>query len=1033
MEHTLTDGIIKYLTGRKVLESVDNLNDKDILIYIKDKVYKNTDGNNALYQLYDDIFTNYYNLIDPTIYIYNYSHTVTKKGSYYTISNRKVKETQITGDDSKLFLQILRMREYFRKFKELKDTLKDNDPIKKNINDNISAISNDIENHTTINFFNKYLSIEGFNDISLITLYLLQLLNFYILGGKTILQGYVIYYQIMDAISYLLKGLYINSTQGSYVPIDIHYLNSINDWIEPNYKLLINLLTTDELIDINKIPSKIKKLIDSQLIPNNHKIKTDKYTDIFITSDLHADYYKLVYNLVVGGFIMLPDDITLEDINTANYKSIYDHKIITESKWIKHNTLFIIIGDLINGRIINDTNKTIGLVSDNKGSYELLIHSLIYNLRIKARLFNSEILFTIGEHDLNSVIMSDNSDFNKYSTKSTLDYFNIYSVNRNELLQQFYKLSPYLFLELEDGGSNKIICVHGGLHNNNGTQISLGGMERLQISLNSGSFKELSTNSLTKKGTTDGPLWSTFYAMNDKSCSVKDLTKTFVIVGHTPTNNTKFVNIQSILNNNERLYDTCDGKDGLNGCVVIDDKCLDDEGLPLLAFVDTAQSEAFRQLKIDSWSKSIMSQSRENANRKVEFLHLKTSKYTTGRRYNSISLYEISDILRDHLIYQIPQIEDFLLNHADLYNFQTLFGNKSNPISDKMESLHKSNLIQINHKINTDQYDHILIMSDIKSDYKTLIRDLFRHSLITLPEGITLESLNGDTIYDFRLITETDWNHSKILFIINANLIHVGEFPEGYDPQNSFVLLLYYFIYNLRIKAKLKNSEILYTIGEHDIYSLILTDFKNLNPFYSLSPYLFLELEDGGSNKIICISGGLHDRDGNQIFDVIEQLQNRINQQQDTNFLPLQDAQNNEEIRLKLNAALMSDFYANNNIDTVCSKIKELPHTFIIVGNTPTNDKQFANIQAIMNADESSYNKCKDKPEGNRKCVVVDHRCTDKDGLPILAFVNTSQSKIYGEYDSDIIVEYLYLHNSNPQNPHQRKYNNITRVPLIIV
>ena len=55
-----------------------------------------------------------------------------------------------------------------------------------------------------------------------------------------------------------------------------------------------------------------------------------------------------------------------EDAKNAN-----DPKIITESTWNKRNALFIVIGDLVDGRRNRDVN-------DKYGSFELLIHLFLY-------------------------------------------------------------------------------------------------------------------------------------------------------------------------------------------------------------------------------------------------------------------------------------------------------------------------------------------------------------------------------------------------------------------------------------------------------------------------------------------------------------------------------------------------------------------------------------------------------------------------------------------------------------------------------
>ena len=63
-------------------------------------------------------------------------------------------------------------------------------------------------------------------------------------------------------------------------------------------------------------------------------------------------------------------------------------------EWVADDTMLMITGDLVDGRRGSRT------VDDPRGSYEMLLHILIYNLRIDARERNSDVLFTIGNHDL---------------------------------------------------------------------------------------------------------------------------------------------------------------------------------------------------------------------------------------------------------------------------------------------------------------------------------------------------------------------------------------------------------------------------------------------------------------------------------------------------------------------------------------------------------------------------------------------------------------------------------------------------------
>ena len=59
----------------------------------------------------------------------------------------------------------------------------------------------------------------------------------------------------------------------------------------------------------------------------------------------------------------------------------------------------MITGDLIDGK------RGHRMVDDPRGSYEMLLHILLFNLRIGARARNSDVLLVIGNHDLYSVVL----------------------------------------------------------------------------------------------------------------------------------------------------------------------------------------------------------------------------------------------------------------------------------------------------------------------------------------------------------------------------------------------------------------------------------------------------------------------------------------------------------------------------------------------------------------------------------------------------------------------------------------------------
>ena len=105
---------------------------------------------------------------------------------------------------------------------------------------------------------------------------------------------------------------------------------------------------------------------------------TRDFGTVVVTSDVHADLRKMVQLLVDTKLVTIVDETG--DV----YEDVWN------VEWIARDTLFVILGDIIDGK------RGRRSVTDPRGSYELLIHILLFNLRITARAINADVLFTIG-------------------------------------------------------------------------------------------------------------------------------------------------------------------------------------------------------------------------------------------------------------------------------------------------------------------------------------------------------------------------------------------------------------------------------------------------------------------------------------------------------------------------------------------------------------------------------------------------------------------------------------------------------------
>lgn len=192
--------------------------------------------------------------------------------------------------------------------------------------------------------------------------------------------------------------------------------------------------------------------------------------EIFALSDLHADVRRFLQVLVQAGFIN--PDVDMENP-------------ISNLRWNpeKTNKIIVICGDLIDGRRGGD-NKNLSFCD------ELIIHMVIYNLRILARRYNSYVFCTLGNHDFfafhaSSLLNTEhaygtyidsesltfygeqfidliskrvNKDIIDYTMENT-EYIDTVYFSRAHILSRFYLIGYQPFLRI-----NKILFAHAGFH-----------------------------------------------------------------------------------------------------------------------------------------------------------------------------------------------------------------------------------------------------------------------------------------------------------------------------------------------------------------------------------------------------------------------------------------------------------------------------------------------------------------------------------------------------------------------------------------
>jgi hypothetical protein len=415
----------------------------------------------------------------------------------------------------------------------------------------------------------------------------------------------------------------------------------------------LEVVRTNLRNEFNLIQDKVKTF--SYTSTRNHKIQCSKFNTVFVMSDIHADYSKFVQTLMRNNLISFGDFIPT-DVDVFDPKEIYNPQFINNAEWIGgERTLFLILGDLVDGK--RGQNQ----VNDIVGAFELLIHCLIHNLRISAQSNFSEVLFTIGNHDLDTVLNHpDLNDpklylYNNYVHESSKLFFgNDPEIDkRKTVLLPFYQNSPYLFIKLMNNEKTEIVCVHAGIHMA-GKNILDEGWEKIQDSMNETGYTDVIATTITdrpkdKEGNGPNILWTREYL---EGCPTeKD--QPIVIVGHCPT----------------PFFDNPGTCPPGRGCVAL--RCKDDHEYPKVVMVDTASSKSFH--------------ADDNQARSVEILKLSKQSVLSDK------FYKIERQLNGEVIgtQTTPATPGVLKTWRSLLPFMKKGGSLRKPVKHKMPRTRK--------------------------------------------------------------------------------------------------------------------------------------------------------------------------------------------------------------------------------------------------------------------------------------------------------------------------------------------------------
>ena len=333
--------------------------------------------------------------------------------------------------------------------------------------------------------------------------------------------------------------------------------------------------------------------------------------------------------------------------------------------------------------------------------------------------------------------------------------------------------------------------------------------------------------------------------------------------------------------------------------------------------------------------------------------------------------------------------------------------------------LSENNIVTIDNK-------KIYVLSDIHSDFPRFIQLLYNSNIIRFNKDIIDQDYfhSLDILYDFEIIDK------NFILIIAGDIIN-GKRPEYYIQTDTitgdYELRLFIFLTNFKLKSNHYASDVYWTLGNHEYFSLInktenmnrfrcdkcLDFYKNdknrikiLLCFLLVCPYYFLILYHEKLNRyiFICHAGLNNSTDLLQYIDhEPENLYKKVNKNILYNKSYSNDLDNYNYNELSLNTK-------------ICKIAKKYKYDMMIYGHCTIN---------IVN---SLYNKkkyiegCKDK-----KCILA--VCGDKNIGAQIIFVDIGLSKFHS-YDDRSFHEYLffeYNENNILHQYHRRVYTSLNR------
>lgn len=392
-------------------------------------------------------------------------------------------------------------------------------------------------------------------------------------------------------------------------------------------------------------------------------------------------------------------------------------------------------------------------------------------------------------------------------------------------------------------------------------------------------------------------------------------------------------------------------------------------------------------------------------------------------------------------------LRDCLLDSAEFLSLDS--ANRELPPGIKDKILAAKPLLASSHVIPVGTYSDIYATSDLHSD---------------LPKCITLLAMNGLIEFDLSLLpTYRDHLHSiEWIAPPGTFLVLAGDIVDGTRSAFNFVpdsignmeLVLHAFLYNLRIKARLKGSELRFTVGNHDYFTVLaenegfalnpmylqfvssnakrffLNDRENrsnvLLPFYFCCPYVFVTVD----KELAFVHAGLVEPILLEQMTMVQEELTRATTVDAFSAIFKDDRYKSVFVH-KDSPILTRDYYGKGETEVCGALIPNSTYTMVIVGHCVTSQRpepapgqMEPSLSTVIKQEKSYTDHHCDTVRGH--CVLVG--CNDADG-PRLALVDIGNGRLFTQQPFEANkhrAEILHLHH-DPAAAGPRYYNTISR------